>query len=68
MVVVNGIAVSPLTFALGERRKDEHANRAIAELPTVFGLIPDDEYGATFLVFIGLENERHILLEPCVGA
>ncbi len=52
VVVVNGIAVSLLPTALSKRRKQEHANWSIAEFPAVFGLVPDDEQGATFLVLV----------------
>jgi hypothetical protein len=40
MVVVDAIAVGRLTPALGKRREQEHANRAIAEGAAVFGFIP----------------------------
>ncbi len=52
VVVAYGIGEGLLASTLGKRRKQEHANRAIAEFPAVFGLIPDDEQGATLLVFI----------------
>lgn len=56
VVAADGIAESLLASALSKRRKDEHANRAIAEFSAVLGLIPNDEEGAAFLVFVGLDN------------
>src|SRR6201998_2182741 len=68
VVVVGGIGKDPFTAALGNRREDEPANRAIAEFAAVFGLIPDDEQCAAFLVLVRLSNQGHILFEPSIGA
>ena len=56
VVVVDGIAKSLLTSAFCKRRKDEHANRAVAEFSAVLGLIPNDEERAAFLVLVRLGN------------
>src|ERR1022692_4071678 len=67
MVVVNAIAVSRLTPALGKWRKQEEGDRAVAELVGIFGFIPNDDQGTPFFVLRGLENERHILLKPGIS-
>src|SRR5579872_3452121 len=44
VVIVDAVAVGRLTTALGKRRKQKHANRAIAEGTAVLAFIPDDEH------------------------